>query len=299
MMGQIFSHPTATWEQVPNYWTRFQYIPEGEPASKAVTNSCVLDLPKHDQCSGNGECMAWRPDLKSSSLGKTQFCKCFRDWADPECRTKRKSQMTAYFLSVFLGFFGADHFYLAEYSSGFAKLATLGGAGVWWVYDIVRIGSSPVYSNEYRLAYDLPHGIYVMFTVAFFTLLGYFMFAVLGRAYRFQKAKNMFLMQEAEQNRKMMDAHPSNPADSIGMPTFASYGVPLPTEQYHAYGAVPEQVRQSGQLNPFSPYGVLQHASKGYSSSNMYDGQLRPKDPADFARKASFMPVGGAMGYGY
>merc|ERR1719502_2008136 len=95
--------------------------------------------------------------------GKAQsFCKCYRDWADPECRTKRKSQMVAYFLSVFLGFFGADHFYLGNFYSGFAKLATLGGAGIWWLIDIVRIGSSPVYANEYRLAYDLPHWEYVM-----------------------------------------------------------------------------------------------------------------------------------------
>lgn len=227
--------------------------------------------------------------MKASASGKTtQFCMCYRDFADPECRTRRKSQMTAYFLSVFLGFFGADHFYLMDYYSGFAKLATFGGCGAWWVYDIVRIGSSPVYANEYRLAYDLPHWFYVMFTVAFFSCLGYFVFVVLGRAYKFEKAKNKFLVQEAVQQRKMIDAAGAfNPEDAIGMPGFASYAVPLPTEAYHGYGAVPEAVRQSGSLNPFSPYGVFQHATNGYSPPGMYDGRLRPKNPHDFAMKAS------------
>jgi len=244
--------------------------------------------------------------LKSSAMGKTtQFCRCFRDWADPECRTQRKSQMTAFFFSVFLGFFGADHFYLQEYYSGFAKLATVGGAGVWWVYDIIRIGSSPVYASEYRVAYDLPHWFYVMFTVALFTGLGYFIFAVLGKAYRFEKAKNKFLMQEAEQHRKMIDSvGKSNPENSIGMPGYSSYAMPLPVETYpyHGYGSVPEVVRQSGAGNPFSPYGAFNHATTGFSTPGLYDGRMQPNYPEDFARKASFMPVpptSAQMGYGY
>jgi len=155
------------------------------------------------------------------------------------------------------------------------------------------------------VAYDLPHWFYVMFTVAFFSGLGYLIFAVLGRAYNFEKAKNKFLTQEAEQHRKMIASVGSfNPGDSVGMPGFTSYAVPLPAETYpyHGYGAVPEQVRQSGALNPFSPHGVLNHATTGFSTPGMYDGRMQPNNPQDFARKASFMPVppqSGAMGYGY
>lgn len=229
------------------------------------------------------------------------FCKCFRDWADPECRTKRKSQMTAFFLSVFVGFFGADRFYLMEFYSGFAKLATFGGCGLRWVYDIVRIGSSPVYANEYRLAYDLPHWFYIMFVVAFFSCLGYFLFGLLGRAYQFEKAKNKFLMKEGLQHRKMIEAAGDiNPEDAVGMPTFASYNLPLPAEMNNGYGAVPEVVRQSGSANPYSPFGVFEHATKGYSPPGMYDGHLRPKYPEDFAARADCrMQYSGAMGYGY
>ena len=37
----------------------------------------------------------------------------------------------------------------------------LGGCGIWWVLDIIRIGSAPVYAHEYRLAADLPHWAFV------------------------------------------------------------------------------------------------------------------------------------------
>ena len=32
-----------------------------------------------------------------------------------------------------------------------------GGLGFWWVYDIVLIGTDPIYAGEYRVAYDLSH----------------------------------------------------------------------------------------------------------------------------------------------
>jgi len=297
MLGQLFSHPTPTWEEVPNYWEKFQYIPEGAPAKEKIYNSCDLVLPKEQECSGHGECSEWRPDMKVTAGGKTmKFCKCFRDWADPECRTKRKSQMVAYFLSVFLGVFGADHFYLAHYYSGFAKLASFGGLGVWWVADIVRIGSSPIYSSEYRLAYDLPHWFYVMFTVAFFTVLGYFIFGSLARASKYEKARSNFLMKEEElDKKKFASAGLINPEDKVGMPTFASYGLPMNTAM--GYGAVPAKMEASTQLNPFSPYAVFQHARQGYMPPAGYDPRGQPRDRADFERKASRLGV--PEGYGY
>merc|ERR1712113_656133 len=100
------------------------------------------------------------------------FCDCERDWADPECRTRRKSQAKAFLLSLFTGYIGLDHFYLGEYYSGIAKLATFGGLGVWWIIDIVRIGSAPIYASDFRLAADLPHWAYVFISVGFFAALG-------------------------------------------------------------------------------------------------------------------------------
>ena len=60
------------------------------------------------------------------------------------CQEKKKDQLVAWLLSFFLGFFGADWFYLARgngnyIAAGVFKLLTLGGCGIWWLVDWIRI----------------------------------------------------------------------------------------------------------------------------------------------------------------
>ena len=50
-----------------------------------------------------------------------------------------KSGTTALFLSLFGGFVGLDMFYLDRMWLGALKLFTLGGYGVWWLIDVIRI----------------------------------------------------------------------------------------------------------------------------------------------------------------
>jgi TM2 domain-containing membrane protein YozV len=50
-----------------------------------------------------------------------------------------RSWKTALVLSLLLGLFGADRFYLGYSSLGVLKLLTLGGVGVWYLLDLVRI----------------------------------------------------------------------------------------------------------------------------------------------------------------
>ena len=50
-----------------------------------------------------------------------------------------KEWMTALLLSIFLGHFGIDRFYLGYTTLGIVKLLTFGGCGVWTLIDIILI----------------------------------------------------------------------------------------------------------------------------------------------------------------
>jgi len=143
-------HAGAAWETKPSYLVSFQFVPISQtakqtgqwqpPASEAVLNSCEVADPEAQRCSGHGICKPFGAGAGDALL----FCECDRDWADPECRTRRKSQATAFFLSLFAGPLGLDRFYLGDAPLGVLKLASAGGVGLWWLYDVARLGSSPV-----------------------------------------------------------------------------------------------------------------------------------------------------------
>lgn len=236
-------HSTANWEDKASYYTNFQYIPPGKDESQAVLNSCeVKGLDKSEQCNGNGEC---KPFNSTGSSSTVSFCRCYRDWADPECRTKRKSQQTAFLLSLFGGIIGLDHFYLGEYYSGFGKLSTAGGLGFWWIWDIVRIGSSPVYASNYRLANDLPHSLYIFLVVLVFAMLGYIVFGYYGtnQAKR-KRMKKMMLEAEDEFFRTRSATTNIKPTDRVGMPTKSSYGTLVPVWEINR--KILQQAQQMG-----------------------------------------------------
>jgi TM2 domain-containing membrane protein YozV len=191
------THKVGNWRAEQDYLINYQFVPPGSDEGDAKLNSCSMThIAQTLQCSGRGICKAWDPDDISNPLA---LCECDRAWADPECRTPRQSQVYAYFLSLLSGFLGLDQFYLGFPGNGAAKLLTLGGFGVWWIMDIVRIGSAPVYAHDFRVANDLPHWAFTVSSVTFFFMIGFALVVFQTAVYRKGKRKDaMLLMQEEE-----------------------------------------------------------------------------------------------------
>ena len=75
---------------------------------------------------------------------------------EPQSGMPQRSQGTAFLLSYFLGYFGADRFYLGQTGLGIAKLLTCGGFGIWAVIDLVLIGMGKMKDAEGNsLSYDM------------------------------------------------------------------------------------------------------------------------------------------------
>ena len=54
-------------------------------------------------------------------------------------QTIKKNYVITLLLSIFLGLFGADRFYLGKFGTGLLKLTTFGYMGIWWIIDIILI----------------------------------------------------------------------------------------------------------------------------------------------------------------
>ncbi len=52
-----------------------------------------------------------------------------------------KSRGVALALAVVLGVFGAHRFYAGKTGTGILQLCTLGGAGLWYLYDVILVGA--------------------------------------------------------------------------------------------------------------------------------------------------------------
>ncbi|EYF00934.1 TM2 domain-containing protein [Chondromyces apiculatus] len=66
---------------------------------------------------------------------------------EPAAGYPQQSQSTAFLLAYFLGYFGADRFYLGQTGLGILKLFTCGGFGIWALIDLVLIGMGKLHDN--------------------------------------------------------------------------------------------------------------------------------------------------------
>lgn len=260
-------HSVGNWRAKADYLVSFEFVEAGQPAASAQLNSCMAkDAPATLQCSGRGYCKQW--NLDSTRRNPVSFCECDRDWADPECRTRRKSQVTAFLCTLFGGFLGIDYFYLGFPLWGVVKLASLGGLGFWWLVDIVRTGAGPVYANNYRVANDLPHWVFVLSTVTIFSIVGFLASIESYLVYRKKKREDVMKLQEREEARHLSRPDEiEGPRFRVGAATttfqeqhgFSGYGATLPVPHPNAGApyAVPPAPGQPGRFaGPYGPAGI-------------------------------------------
>lgn len=278
----IPSHNVGNWRGTTDYLVKYEFVAPGKTLAQATLNSCSGAVAAQLQCSGRGFCKAWNPNAAAfvySPTGEMQpskalsFCQCDTSYTDPECRTKRKSQSMAFFMSLFGGIFGLDYFYLGLPITGVCKLCTLGGLGFWWLVDLIRMGSGPVYAHDFRVAADLPHWLFVS-TVAFiFIVFGFFWALTSYQVNKGSKRAAMMDLQRAEENRNITSQDELNalgpgyykpdPQQNFNARrSFSGYGATLPVSIPNA-GAPYAHPPAPGQPGPFAgPYGPAGVAGK-------------------------------------
>jgi len=95
---------------------------------------------RRDNCSSNSSPQAriittCTVDAEVHCFGNRTFLKSFAcNW------TSGTRWSTAFLLSITLGGFGADRFYLGHWEEGLGKFFSFGGLGVWTLVDIVLVG---------------------------------------------------------------------------------------------------------------------------------------------------------------
>ena len=69
--------------------------------------------------------------------------------------SQMKDPLLSILLSIFIGTFGVDRFYIGDVGLGIGKLLTAGGCGIWWLIDIFLITDATKQKNLEQLSYYL------------------------------------------------------------------------------------------------------------------------------------------------
>lgn len=232
----------ANWEAQESYLATYSYTPP--ESSNVRLNSCDdPDIPVSLRCNGHGRCTEWFEgfslSMDTNSSASLSFCECDEAWADPECTTQRKSQITAFLLSMFFGMFGADQFYLGFMLLGCLKLLSAGGLGVWWLYDIVRIGSTAVHTKQhFRLAADVHHWAFVLAVICYMGIIGLIVSLWSINHHQLKKARELILLRSEGLQATQQEALPQMEGEQQRLAQFGVMGqAPAVRSSFHGYSS--------------------------------------------------------------
>ncbi|WP_456105033.1 TM2 domain-containing protein [Prevotella sp.] len=93
-----------------------------------------------------GSISSVRTRLENSEFSEAEMMALLSQMKDP---------LLSILLSVFVGSFGVDRFYIGDVGLGVGKLLTGGGCGVWWLIDIFLIMDATKQKNLELLLYYL------------------------------------------------------------------------------------------------------------------------------------------------
>ena len=93
--------------------------------------------------------------------------------ATPEIVNKQRHFLAVFFFSLMWGFLGVDRFYMGKYGTGFLKMITLGGFGIWALADLKSVLSGKMRDHEGNkmLGYDEFKKLARKTTILFFAIL--------------------------------------------------------------------------------------------------------------------------------
>lgn len=70
---------------------------------------------------------------------------------DDDLFASPRSRLVAQLLAFFLGVFGAHRFYVGKKGTAVLQALTLGGMGLWWLYDNILIAAGAFRDDQGRL----------------------------------------------------------------------------------------------------------------------------------------------------
>jgi len=132
----------------------------GENFTQILACLYCYQLPTQNyDCSTNSSCSSTKRDLyiATCTVHEDTLCLGSRTFQKlVQCNfTTGHSWTITFLLSIFLGGFGADRFYLGYAGWGVFKLLSLGGLGVWTFIDVILVGIGYLTPADGSLYIDL------------------------------------------------------------------------------------------------------------------------------------------------